>query len=126
MCGGRPPLSTSIHPSTRAISSTTTYTHINQLRVGDTTLFGADAGGHAFFSTLKAQLDLVLAQTFPVHFYFFAEEPGTRSAQADYQGKEQGASHSEILASKKRERQIIATTARDRGQCGGRFRRQRR
>lgn len=52
--------------------------------MGDLTLYGQDKGGSTFFERLKAQLDLVLAQTFPVHFYFFAEEPETRSAQADY------------------------------------------
>lgn len=48
------------------------------------TLFGEDKGGVLFFKTLKSQLDAVLASTFPVHFYFFAEAPNTRSAQADY------------------------------------------
>ena len=44
-----------------------------QLRVGDITLLGGDAGAN-FFRNLKSQLDIVLDH-FPVHYYFFAEEP---------------------------------------------------
>lgn len=51
------------------------------------TLLGKDKGGLEFFTKLKSQLDAVLSSTFPVHFYFFAEAPNTRSAQQDY-GKE--------------------------------------
>jgi hypothetical protein len=63
-----------------------------QLRVGDLTLYSEEKGGRDFFARLKSQLDRVLAATFPVHFYFFAEAPGTetdtRSAQEEDDGKE--------------------------------------
>ncbi len=72
------------------------HTHANnrtparpQLRTGDITLYGAEKGGVAFFERLKAQLDVVLAHTFPVHWYFFAEAAGTPSAQKDYDDKEE-------------------------------------
>ena len=65
-----------LHPYVRACG--------RQLRVGDITLYDGDKGGVAFFTNLKAQMDLVLARTFPVHFHFFAESPGSRTAQADY------------------------------------------
>lgn len=54
--------------------------------MGDIELLSDVKGGFDFFSGLKQNLDEILADLFPVHYYFFAEAPSSATTNGDAYG----------------------------------------